>query len=235
MSENEGLQIDVADFLEVHSSLFVVLGVFSALAIYISDLGGGSIETAAIQIRIGFGGSLLLSFLVVVLIYRQMVDYAGSLNALIGAHGHLKNWDLIIFTGGLALLLPSLVIPVLQRLITLYYLILVLGVLFSVPILFRTAIRMEQYLAEDGVIRHIELLVISGFLLASVLKYLEYLRSNPRVAGTAEFSLSNLSPVFYDTTGVIAVALQGALIALIFSSAINLLQTVGNQIRAYSQ
>lgn len=206
--DEDANKIEMSEFIDSNSSLFVVLGVFSALSIYISDLSSDSLSSAPIEIRIGFVGALLLSLLLIILIYRQLVNHVGSIENLLQAHTKFRNWDLIIFTGGAIFLLPSLITPILQRLLTFYYLIALLGLLFSVPLIFRIASELNKRLAEEGITRYLQILALSAVTYRLTTDYSEYMFSNPHLYGAELFTLSNFLPVLYDISGVIALVLR---------------------------
>lgn len=231
MTEDGDNGIDVAKFFDANSSLFIVLGVFSALAIYISELGGGSLDQAPIEIRIGFGGSLLLTLLSVLLIYRQMANYVGSFEELLKAHTSFQNWDLIIFTAGAAFLLPALITPILQQLLTLYYLIGVLLLLFSVPLYARIVLGIDQKLADEGLIRDIPILALSLVVLWATRQYSEYLRANPEKFEPSTFSTENLNPLIYDIMGVQAEILSFIAAVLISMSGVKIVEEIGDRVR----
>jgi hypothetical protein len=234
MSKDGNNDIDVAGFFDNNSSLFVVLGVFSALAIYISELGGTSLENAPIEIRLGFGGALLLSLLAVLLIYRQIVNHVGSVEDLIRAHANFQNWDLIIFTGGAVFLLPSLITPLLQRLLTLYYVIAVLSILFSMPAMFKIAYEIDTRLTDEGIVRHGQILLLSIAIYWLSSRYVRYIRDNAELYGTGTFSLSHLSPVFYDVSAIIAVIIRTSVLVIGGITTLKLSQDIGDRIRGES-
>jgi len=225
----ENDDINIADFLKSNSELFVVLGVFSALAIYISDLGGDSLGNAPSEIRIGFGGSLLLSILLIIIIYKQLVEKVGSIEDLFRAHTEYQNWDLIVFTGGIILLLPSLITPILQELIALYYVIGVLTILGLIAVTFRIMLRIEHILPENDIQRNVILIIISGICIYFARKYLDYLELNPEVYGPGTFSTSNLSPVLYDSLAVIAFAILSVSLGLSIFAGLNLASNLGEE------
>jgi len=225
----ENDDINIADFLKSNSELFVILGVFSALAIYISDLGGDSLGNAPSEIRIGFGGALLLSTLLIIIIYKQLVERVGSIENLFRAHTEYQNWDLIVFTGGIILLLPSLITPIIQELVALYYVIGVLTILGLVAITFRFMLRIEQMLPNNNIQRNIALIIISGICFYFASKYIDFIESNPEVYGPGPFSTSNLSPVLYDSLAVIAFAILSVSLGLTIFAGLNLADSLGDK------
>jgi|GEM_PF-4431324 len=101
-------RFDLADFIENQSELFVVMGVFGALAIYISQSASADPGTdAALMIKTGFVSAFILSILMYALIYSQLIDKFDTLNDLYRAHFRLKNASLALFTLFSALLVLS--------------------------------------------------------------------------------------------------------------------------------
>jgi hypothetical protein len=231
MKEDQSNEIDLAEFLEQHSSLFVVLGVFSALAIYISDLGAEPLDTAPLQIRIGFAGALLLSLLILLVIYQEMVNHVGSVEDLFRAHTNFKNWDLMIFTAGAAFLLPSLITPLLRQISTLYYVIGVLSLIFSLPLIFEVVIIIDSRLTEEGIIRYVQIICVSAFTYWASTQYSDYIISNSNLTGVESFSLSNVEPLFYDVTGVIALIAQTLAGILLLSNSFKFVEELGEKVR----
>ena len=231
MEEDKRSEIHLAEFFEQHSSLFVVLGVFSALAIYISDLGVEPLDTARLQIRIGFAGSLLLSLLIILVIYQEMVKHVGSVEDLFRAHTDFRNWDLMIFTAGVAFLLPSLITPLLRQISTLYYVLGILILIFSLPLIFKAVIMIDTRLAKEGIVRQAQIIAVSLLVYWISTQYTDYLFSSPQLTGVRKFSLSNFSPLVYDVTGVIALIAQALAGLLILLNGFQLLDGLGDQIR----
>jgi hypothetical protein len=101
-------EFDLAGFIRDWSALFLVMGVFAALAIYILQTTGNSASEASIIIKTGVVASFVLSLLMMFLIYSKMKDRLGSWNELYLAHKQLQNIDLIIFTVFTTLLIFSI-------------------------------------------------------------------------------------------------------------------------------
>ena len=227
IDEQKDNRINVTEFLKDNSSLFVILGVFSALSIYISDLGGGSVGNATTEIRVGFGGSLLLALLLILLIYRQLIDRAGSLENLLKLHTKLTNWDLIVFTGGLLLLLPSLIHPIIQEVVALYYIMGTLIFFLLINIIFRVFLKIEQILPKKGIPRHA---MVISLTLASIYSFdmlSNYINSNPQLIGVGPFSLSNIYPVIIDAISVLSIGIYGVSLAILVESVTKLLDIFG--------
>jgi len=105
---------DLAEFIDDKSSLFAVMGVFVAVAAYLSRAEPGPITDAELMLKTGFMASLGLALLMFLLIYRSMKDEFGTWSDLHQAHMRLDNWGLIIFT-----VLTGLVLLSVTHLVTL--------------------------------------------------------------------------------------------------------------------
>lgn len=94
-----GNGFDLAEFIDDKSSLFVTMGVFGALALYISETAPAELTEASAMIRVGFAASFLIAMLIFALIYRDLRDEFGSWHDLIQAHTRFwENPALTAFT-----------------------------------------------------------------------------------------------------------------------------------------
>ena len=90
---------DLATFIKQFSELFVFMGVFGALAIYISQSTTSSPGTEAeLMIKTGFVAAFALSMLMYVLIYMKLIEEFGGWNELYRAHFRLQNIPLAAFS-----------------------------------------------------------------------------------------------------------------------------------------
>lgn len=97
---NDDLDIDLADFIEETSELFVVMGVFGALAIYIAQSadGLGTSTDSQLMTTVGFVSAFALSLLMLVLIYGKLIEHFGDWHAAFRAHYRLRNTPLALFS-----------------------------------------------------------------------------------------------------------------------------------------
>jgi hypothetical protein len=123
-------ELDLAEFIEENSDLFVVMGVFAASSVYILQLTSNSLSTATTAIQLGFTGSIMILLLMVYLIYRQMAREVGSWDELYKVHIHFRNIPVVVFSGGFLLLSSVLLSRVLAQ-GKAVYLILVFSAVFS--------------------------------------------------------------------------------------------------------
>lgn len=91
---------DLADFIKRKSELFVVMGVFAALAIYITQSadGLGTTTDSALMTTIGFASAFTLSILMLVLIYKKLIEEFDDWHAAFRAHFRLRNTPLALFS-----------------------------------------------------------------------------------------------------------------------------------------
>lgn len=106
MSDGDGkgeekFDMDFASFLNDYSGMFTVMGVFAALAIYLSRVTEDPIFEADLMIQLGFGAAFVIALVVMIEIYHVLKRQFGSWHRLIHAHFRLKNIDLAVFTLGI--------------------------------------------------------------------------------------------------------------------------------------
>lgn len=208
MPEEDYAKINLGDFVQNNSELFVVLGVFSALAIYISQLNGASIDQAPLETRVGFAGSLLLAILVLSLIYKKLLDIAGSLEKLVRAHARLSNLDLVVFTTGISLLVPALGSPLLEYQSALYYLLGTALLLVYLPLLLEAMLEIRLALPENPYLRYAISATMGTLAFHGSSRVVSHIENNPGLVGTAEFSLHNPNPLLIDVAAVGVAILQ---------------------------
>lgn len=98
-NDSDSDAFDLADFIDENGSLFVTMGVFGALALYISQTSPEELTESAAMIKIGFAASFLIAMLIFALIYREMRNEFGSWHQLIRAHTRIwENPALAAFT-----------------------------------------------------------------------------------------------------------------------------------------
>lgn len=90
---------DLADFIAERSELFVVMGVFGALAIYISQSRSADLGSdAALMINTGFVSAFAISLIMYGLIYWKLIEAFGDWHELYRAHFRARNAPLAAFT-----------------------------------------------------------------------------------------------------------------------------------------
>lgn len=99
--EKESLDaFDLAGFIEERSELFVVMGVFGALAIYIAQSTGelGTTTDSELMTTVGFVSAFALSILMLVLVYKKLIEEFGDWHTTFRAHLRVRNAPLALFS-----------------------------------------------------------------------------------------------------------------------------------------
>lgn len=91
---------DLADFIEEKSELFVVMGVFAALAIYITQSTDslGTSTDSQLMTTIGFASAFALSILILALIYKKLIEEFDHWHDAFRAHFRVRNAPLALFS-----------------------------------------------------------------------------------------------------------------------------------------
>ncbi|QLC34070.1 hypothetical protein EFA46_007585 [Halarchaeum sp. CBA1220] len=186
--------VNLADFIEANSELFVVLGVFSALAIYISNISSAITQSPNVGVRVGFVGSLLLALLTLLQIYRRLLNRIGSIREVIEAHAEANNIDLVLFTTSMSAIVPSLALPILSRETAIYYILEILFVFVLIPLFAGVIYNIIDRAPDAGRWFSAEIAITSVGVLWISLKLREYLNNHPDFSDPALFSLNNLFP-----------------------------------------
>lgn len=98
--DSDSLDVDLAGFIEVHSALIVVMGVFAAIAVYISKSAPelGTTTDSQLMYATGFVSALGMTILFLLLMYNELAGEVGSWSRLHHAHYRLENLPLALFT-----------------------------------------------------------------------------------------------------------------------------------------
>ncbi|SFR37220.1 hypothetical protein SAMN04487947_0577 [Halogeometricum rufum] len=113
--EEEIEYFSLAEFIDSTSSLFVVLGVFAATAIYITNISRVPIAESIWAIKYGFVGALLGVVVLSVEIIRVLLRDLGGLPSFATSIQSWKNADLVILCVSLLLVASTFVWTILQR------------------------------------------------------------------------------------------------------------------------
>lgn len=194
--------VDLAEFIQDRSALLVVMGVFAAVAVYISDsvpaLGTGT--DSQLMYTTGFVAALGMTLLFLALVYKELADEAGSWHHLHHAHYRLDNLPLAFFT-----LFNIMLILSISYLITRYepviFMLLLIGTLFAGGgLVVRTLYAIGKHLPQTAWAR-IPVIFFLSAITVFVSNYIitEYL-SGVEIATIREMSLTDPMPV---VTGVV--------------------------------
>lgn len=98
--DSDPLDVDLTGFIEEHSALIVVMGVFAAIAVYISQSAPelGTSTDSQLMYATGFVSALGMTILFLLLMYTELASEVGSWNRLHHAHYRLENLPLALFT-----------------------------------------------------------------------------------------------------------------------------------------
>lgn len=98
--DSGSLDVDLAGFIEEHSALIVVMGVFAAIAVYISQSAPelGTTTDSELMYATGFVSALGMTILFLLLLYSELAGEVGSWSRLHLAHYRLENLPLALFT-----------------------------------------------------------------------------------------------------------------------------------------
>jgi hypothetical protein len=99
-NDSDQRAVDLAVFINNHSALFVIMGVFAALAVYITQAAPslGSSNDSELMATVGFVSALGMAILFLGLAYNELAAETGSWHNLYRAHFRLDNLPLALFT-----------------------------------------------------------------------------------------------------------------------------------------
>lgn len=94
------LAVDLVGFIKEYSTLLVVMGVFAAIAVYISQSAPelGTSTDSQLMYATGFVSALGMTLLFLLLMYNELAGEVGSWSKLHLAHYRLNNLPLALFT-----------------------------------------------------------------------------------------------------------------------------------------
>lgn len=92
--------VDLVGFIDENSTLLVVMGVFAAMAVYISQSASelGTSTDSQLMYATGFVSALGMTLLFLLLMYNELAGEVGSWSRLHHAHYRLENLPLALFT-----------------------------------------------------------------------------------------------------------------------------------------
>jgi len=208
MSEKDTTKVDIGGFIDDNSNLFVVLGVFSALAIYISQLQDGRLIEAPLQTRVGFVGSLVLAALTITTIFKQLISEIGSIDRFVDSLAKTQNWDLLVFTAGFTLLTPAILAPLLEYQSGLYWALALIMFFFTFALIIKTISKLYDYIPETALLREGTITILGLVLFASSTWVLNFMLSESIPIGTQYFSISTPLPLLFDVIALDILIIQ---------------------------
>lgn len=191
-TEGSDESFDFVTHLDIHSNLIVVVGVFAALAIYMSRTTGVPIDQAPTIVQTGYVTSILLALLVFVIFFATIYREFENFHEFLMAHFRLANWDLLFFTVLSTLLIMSmwgLVRPAQGSV----YLAIIVGVLFLTTLgLLRGLTSLARHVPKSPT-RRIPILFILSWALLGVSHWaFTWLEPRVELLTLSEFTLSKI-------------------------------------------
>ncbi|WP_435099562.1 hypothetical protein [Halarchaeum sp. P4] len=217
-SEEDG-QFDLAYFVGDYSELFAIMGVFAALAVYISQSKTGTTPDFSLMRSVGFVSSFGLSLLMYLLIYSKLAEKLGGWPALYRTHIRVENGLLVVFSFLSAMLMGSLTSLLLEREPAFFMILLVAAVFLTYVISFRVLRTTSSFIPDDELSRAAVLLVSScAILLITEALYTQFV-SSFQMTTVWELSLSTPLLVAANIAAlVIAVIRSLAMYAVVISA-----------------
>lgn len=204
---------DLGDFVSEQSELFVTMGVFSALAIYISRSTIGGTSDAELMIKTGFVCSFGLAILMFGLIYLKLIDDFGGLHPLYRAHFQLRNIPLALFSLFTGVLLLSLSYILTQREPVIFLLLLTGAVVIGLGLVTRLMYGISRRVPRTAVWRISTMFFTSLITLLITLYFRTRAFTQFEVTTIQNLSLSDPIPVMI-TVAMVLVATVQSLAAL---------------------
>lgn len=210
-AESEIAAFDLAEFIGEHSQLFAIMGVFGALAIYISRSTAGDTPMGEDMIKVGYVSAFGLSLLMYGLIYKQLADEFGGWNTLLQGHFYLRNAALTAFSLFSALLVLSISYVLTRHEPVIFLLLLMVAVVVGMGAVLRILLAVDR-LAPNTITWRVSALLVSSTILLFLGTYIRArLASQYETKPIQELSLLDPAPVaismattLVDTIAVVA-------------------------------
>lgn len=202
VDESDPYAVDLAEFIQDRSALLVVMGVFAAVAVYISDSAPelGTSTDSQLMYATGFVAALGMTLLLLYLVYRELAVETGSWHHLHHAHYRLDNLPLAFFTLFNVMLILSISYLITQYEPVIFMLLLIATLFAGGGIVLRTLYTIVRHLPQTALVRIPVIFIISiATVFVSNFFITEYL-SGVEISTIQQMSLTDPMPV------VIAVA-----------------------------
>lgn len=211
-ADSDPRSVDLAAFVESHSPLLVVMGVFAAVAVYISQSAPslGTNTDAELIYTTGFVSSLGMTMLFLLLVYKELAKETESWNNLHYAHYRLDNFPLALFTLFNGMLILSMSFLLLRYEPAIFILVLIATVYAGYGIVFRLVHYIARILPRSARVRIPVLLLVSVVsVVASDFVLTEYL-AEVHLMTIHELSLSEPIPVLMTSGYVLIGSIRAA-------------------------
>lgn len=114
VSEEDGdIDISLGEFVDENSSIFLVMGVFAALSVYISSLPKAGLDTEVVDA--GVVSALIIAGVLSLVLLWRVLELLGGIDGIIDNLFTINNMDFIIFIIAFIYLLDSLIKIVVGR------------------------------------------------------------------------------------------------------------------------
>lgn len=235
-TDTDPLAVDLAAFIENHSALLVVMGVFAAVAVYISQsspkLGTGT--DAEIIYTIGFVSALGMTILLLLLVYKELASETGSWNHLHHAHYRLDNLPLALFTLFNGMLILSISYLITQYEPVIFILVLVATLFAGGGIFLRLLHEIGNVLPHSARVRIPMMFIVSLIsVLVSDFVMKEYIASMG-ISTIYELSLSEPLPLFFAVTYILIGSIRAVAAIGVFASILSIPVVAFDKLRGKS-
>lgn len=202
--------VNLAEFIQDRSALLTVMGVFAAVAVYISQSAPalGTSTDSELMYATGFVSALGMTMLCLLLVYKELADETGSWNNLHHAHYRLDNLPLALFTLFNLMLFLSI-----SHLITQYepvvFILILVGTLFvGGGIVYRLIYYLGKFLPQTALARVPVIFVFSvATVFASDFVVTEYL-AGFEISTIHEMTLTEPVPVIIAVVYLLVVSIR---------------------------
>lgn len=111
--EEGGSNISLGDFVDENASIFLVMGVFAALSVYISNLPKDGLDAEVVDA--GVVSALIISGILSLILFWRILEQVGGIDGIIDNLFTLNNIDFLLFIIAYTYLLDSLIKIVIGR------------------------------------------------------------------------------------------------------------------------
>ena len=202
--------VDLAKFIQDRSALLVVMGVFAAVAVYITQAAPtiGTSTDPELMYAIGFVSALGMTLLLLYLVYKELAVEAGSWHNLHHAHYRLDNLPLALFSLFNAMLVLSISFLITRYEPVIFILVLVAAVFAGGGIVLRFFYYVVGLLPESVWARIPAIFTLSLVtMLISTFVIMEYL-AGVEISTIHEMSLTEPVPVAIGVAYILVISIR---------------------------
>jgi hypothetical protein len=225
--------VDLAGFTETHSSLIVVMGVFAAVAVYISQSAPelGTNTDSQLMYATGFVSALGMALLFLGLVYKELAGEVGSWRNLHYAHYRLNNLPLALFTLFNAMLVLSISYLITQYKPVIFMLVLIATLFVGGGFVLRLMYGIGRLLPQSAWVRIPVIFILSiATVFASNFVVTKYF-SGIEISTIHEMSLTEPVPVAIAVAYILVVSIRAFAATGVFASILGIPVVAFNKIR----